>query len=127
MKRIILRIVFVIGFCLSIRSPSMAADGNHTVRFERGEPICMIVPMDRGLAESLQPICQPISSSPQTENAFAQWREARTKFNQGLAELQPEFVKRGWQRDYMLGKNSDGETFPEHQSALRLRPFRREH
>ena len=100
---------------------------NHTVRFERGEPICMIVPMDRGLAESLQPICQPISSSPQTENAFAQWREARTKFNQGLAELQPEFVKRGWQRDYMLGKNSDGETFPEHQSALRLRPFRREH
>ena len=34
MKRIILRIVFVIGFCLSIRSPSVAADGNHTVRFE---------------------------------------------------------------------------------------------
>ena len=99
---------------------------NHTIRFEEGEPICMVVPMARELAESLEPVCQPLSSAPKVEKAYDNWRERRTNFNLGLASFESETVKQGWQRDYMLGRTSTGATFAEHQTKLPLRPFRRE-
>ena len=98
---------------------------NHTVRFEQGEPICMIVPIPRGLAESLDPIHQPLSANPKLQQAFQQWSDARQAFNDGLAHQEAGAVKRGWQRDYMLGLNADGKPFPDHQTKLSLRKFRR--
>lgn len=97
---------------------------NHTVHFEQGEPICMIVPIPRGLAESLEPIHQPLSANPKLARAYDQWRESRFAFNDGLARNEGTAVKRGWQRDYMLGLNADGKPFAEHQTKLSLRSFR---
>ena len=97
---------------------------NHTVRFKQGEPICMIVPMTRGLAESLDPVHRPMSSNPKLAKAYEQWRESRFSFNEGLAHNDDSAVKQGWQRDYMLGLNADGQAFAEHQTKLQLRPFR---
>lgn len=97
---------------------------NHTVRFVEGEPICMIVPLPRDLAESLDPVRQPVSANPKLERAFQKWCESRNSFNQGLAEQKSDIVERGWQRDYMLGLNSTGQAFAEHQTKLSLRPFR---
>ena len=97
---------------------------NHTIRFEQGEPICMIVPMTRGLAESLDPVHRPMSSNPKLANAYEQWRDSRFSFNEGLARNDGSAVKQGWQRDYMLGLNADGQAFAEHQTKLHLRPFR---
>lgn len=99
---------------------------NHTVRFEQGEPICMIVPVPRGLAESLTPVRQPLSKNPPLEQAFRQWSTARSSFNDQLANQDSAAAKRGWQRDYMLGLNSQGEAFAEHQTRLSLKPFRHE-
>lgn len=99
---------------------------DHTVRFEEGEPICMIVPIPRHLAESLEPVCQPLSSAPKVEKAYNKWRESRTNFNLDLERFEADTVKRGWQRDYMLGRDSEGATFNDHQTTLRLRRFRRE-
>jgi hypothetical protein len=99
---------------------------NHTVRFEQGEPICMIVPVPRGLAESLDPIRQPVEADPKLARAYAKWRESRSAFNEGLARNDEAAVKSGWQRDYMLGMTADGEPFAEHQTKLHLGRFRHE-
>lgn len=97
---------------------------NHTVRFEQGEPICMVVPVSRGLTESLDPVHQPLSSNPKLERSYNQWRESRFAFNESLAHNEDSAVKRGWQRDYMLGMNADGQPFTEHQTKLQVRSFR---
>lgn len=98
---------------------------HHTVRFEQGEPICMIVPVSRGLAESLEPVYEPLSSNPKLARAFQQWSDSRSAFNEGLARNDGTAVKRGWQRDYMLGLNAEGQPFAEHQTKLSLRHFQR--
>lgn len=97
---------------------------NHTVRFEQGEPICMLVPIPRGLAESLDPVRLPLTSNPKLARTYEQWRESRLAFNDGLARHDDSAVKRGWQRDYMLGLNANGDAFAEHQTKLQLRLFR---
>lgn len=43
---------------------------NHTVHFEQVEPICVIVPIPRGLAESFDPVCQPLSTNPTLEKSL---------------------------------------------------------
>ncbi len=99
---------------------------NHTVRFEQGEPICMIVPVPRGLAESLEAVRQPISANRKLARAYEQWCASRHAFNEKLASNDTLAVQRGWQKDYLLGRNADGKPFTGHQTRLQLRPFRRE-
>ncbi len=96
---------------------------NHTIHFERGEPICMIVPVPRGLAEGLEPIREPLHADKDQLERYEHWRESRRVFNEGLQRQDPAIVERGWQRDYMLGTSPDGESFAGHQTKLRIRPF----
>lgn len=98
---------------------------NHTVRFEEGEPICMIVPIPRGLAESLDPVYRPLHADPKLSNSYDKWRESRLNFNTNLNEATSAAAKQGWQRDYMLGQDIDGNVFAEHQTKLALRKFRK--
>lgn len=99
---------------------------NHTILFKEGELICMIVPVPRGLAESLEPIRQPVQANPKLAQAYETWRDSRAEFNEGLARNDEVTVKSGWQRDYMLGMNAEGESFAEHQTKLHLGRFRHE-
>lgn len=99
---------------------------NYPVRFERGEPICMIVPIPRGLAEQMQPVYAPLDANPQLSRDYREWDRSRTAFNANLAVLQPEAVKRGWQRDYMKGLTITGQRAEEHQTRLQLREFGRD-
>jgi hypothetical protein len=99
---------------------------HHGVRFERGEPICMIVPIPRGLAEQLQPIYVPLDANPELAQEYRDWEKSRSAFNADLSRLSPEAVRRGWQRDYMKGLTPSGEQVQEHQTRLRLRPFTRD-
>jgi len=98
---------------------------NFTIRFERDEPICMIVPVERGLAENLEPIRQPLHTDQKQFARYEQWRESRREFNEALQRQDPAVVERGWQRDYMLGISPDGQTFADHQTKLRIRPFQK--
>jgi hypothetical protein len=97
----------------------------HAVQFERGEPICMIVPLPRGVAEQLEPVYAPLDANPELAREYRQWEQSRNTFNADLARLQPEAVKRGWQRDYMHGRTVSGQEAPEHQTRLHLREFHR--
>ncbi|MCI0681986.1 MAG: DUF6065 family protein [Gemmataceae bacterium] len=97
---------------------------NCRIRFDEGEPICMIVPVPRGLAESLEPACLPLASNRKLHKSYHAWEESRIGFNQALAREDDAVVAQGWQRDYMLGRDGAGRPFPGHQTKLHLRSFR---
>jgi len=98
----------------------------NAVRFERGEPICMIVPVPRGLAEQLEPRYIPLDDNPELAREYREWERSRSTFNADLARFSPDAVKRGWQRDYMQGRTISGQEAEEHQTRLHLREFSRE-
>lgn len=97
---------------------------NAAIRFEKGEPFCMIVPIHRGLAESLDPITQPLAADPERRERLERWKQSREAFNAALLANEPDVVRQGWQRSYMLGKDIDGQSYPQHQTRLAIRPFR---
>ena len=96
---------------------------HHKIRFDQGEPICMIVPVSRKLAESLQPCRTPLAENPPLEEQFRKWSASRNEFNQGLAQVDAEAVRRGWQKDYVLGLDMHGRQFQPHQTRLHIKPF----
>ncbi len=96
---------------------------HHPVRFEKGEPICMLVPVPRRLAESLTPEYRPLQGEPALQKEYLEWLKARADFLQGLEKREPEAVKRGWQRDYVHGIMPSGQRAPEHQTRLSLKEF----
>ena len=96
---------------------------HHRVRFEKGEPICMIVPVPRGLAESLTPVRLPLTRDPALQKEHDAWLKAREEFIEKLQRLDPETVKRGWQRDYVHGVSTGGVKAPEHQTRIDLKEF----
>lgn len=97
----------------------------HPVRFERGEPICMVVPMSRGLAESLEPEQLPVQANPELHQQVFDWARSRAEFNAELNVPDSEAARRGWQKEYTLGVMATGVRAQEHQTSLRLKEFTR--
>ena len=93
------------------------------VRFEKGEPFCMLIPVPRGLAESLVPRRVAIAAEPELQAQYNAWQQSRQGFLHGLRTQDPLTVKQGWQKDYFQGKRPDGQEFEEHQTRLRIREF----
>jgi hypothetical protein len=96
------------------------------IRFERGEPICMVVPIPRGLAEGLDPIRKPLAAVPDLQREYEEWLKSRAQFLQDLKTRDPDAIKRGWQKDYSKGVTPLGVPAREHQTKIQLREFRRE-
>jgi hypothetical protein len=97
---------------------------NHPVRFERGEPVCMIVPVPRGLTEGLDPVYAALADDPALQRQHEVWSAERQKFNEALDKGRPEAVERGWQREYMKGLHVVGGRAPAHQTKILLKEFR---
>ena len=93
------------------------------VTFEKGDPFCMLVPIPRGLAESLVPKRAQLATNPELTEQYRKWEEGRKGFLHGLRTLDPEAVKRGWQKDYFQGRTPDGKEIEEHQTRLSIREF----
>ena len=96
---------------------------HYPVRFEKGEPFCMVVPVARGLAEGLQPLLAPLRSEPELQAEYETWQRSRLEFNQDLELRTPVALQRGWQRDYVKGVTPRGVHAAEHQTRLQLREF----
>jgi hypothetical protein len=96
---------------------------HNPVRFDRGDPICMVVPVARGLAEGLEPCLSRLEQTPTLAEQYLRWRGDRDGFLEGLKRREPEAVARGWQRDYMKGLLPNGSRAPEHQTRVHLREF----
>ena len=99
---------------------------NHVVEFREGEPICMIVPVQRGLAERLDATQRPIQSNPEIEAGYLAWSRSRDQFISDLKTLDRTTVDRGWQKDYFNAAGQSDEVTDGHQTRLHLSEFRRE-
>lgn len=96
------------------------------IKFTAGEPVCMVVPVPRGLAESLVPVTTPLTKNEELHAKYRAWEASRSTFLTGLSEKDPDVVKRGWQKDYFQGKQSAGDTFDGHQTRLEMKDFKLE-
>jgi hypothetical protein len=93
------------------------------VAFERAEPICMIVPLARGLAESLVAIQEPLENNKEVCAAYRQWQSSRTWFLRELASRPAHPSNHGWQKDYFKGTDGQGQFFEAHQTKVCLKEF----
>jgi len=93
------------------------------IRFDKGEPFCMIVPVPRGLIEQIVPKRMPITANPELQQQYQAWEGSRKGFLDGLRSNDPAAVKQGWQKDYFQGKTPDGSEFTQHQTRLDVREF----
>lgn len=93
------------------------------IRFTKGEPVCMIVPIPRNLAETLVPKTMPLTKNADLHAQYRGWEASRSNFLTGLTTKDPEAVKRGWQKDYFQGKQAEGGTFDGHQTRLDIKEF----
>ncbi|MEQ8786491.1 MAG: DUF6065 family protein [Pirellulaceae bacterium] len=96
---------------------------DHLVRFERGEPICMVVPYPRGLLESCRPQRLPLAENPQLKSAYQRWSHDRDIFHQRVAEGDEQAQRAGWQKDYFQGRDPGSDRFGSHQTKLGVRRF----
>jgi len=95
-----------------------------TVSFERGEPLCMLVPQRRHELERVRPAIRTLSAEPEVERGVQAWADSRAEFLDELAEDGTDARNRRWQRDYFEGHDVGlEERHPEHQTKLRLRSF----
>ena len=96
-------------------------------RGDRGAPrvlaICMLVPVPRGFAETLNPRIELLRDNPELEAKYKAWEASRSGFLTGLKTNDPDAVKRGWQKDYFQGKTLDGGAFEGHQTKVNLKEF----
>jgi hypothetical protein len=92
------------------------------IQFRKGEPVCMVVPLPRGMLETLEPSIQPLGANPELQAKYTMWSQSRTSFLQDLGKRDPGAVQRGWQKDYFQGKTGEG-TFDGHQTRLDLKEF----
>lgn len=95
------------------------------VRFRAGEPICMIVPVPRGLAEGLDPVRVPMESDPKVLADYKTWERSRSQFITDLDQRGTEAQRRGWQKHYFKGETQSGQSIEDHQTRVNLREFRR--
>lgn len=99
---------------------------NHVVRFESGEPICMIVPHHRGDLERVITQTRELDSDSDLQFHYETWRSSREQFNAQLEVPGSHARHGGWQKDYFRGSSPSGASASEHQIELKLRPFNEE-
>jgi len=100
----------------------------HSVVFAADEPFAMITPIRRHEIERLQPRVATVASCPELEREtreFERRRAMTVEFRRFVHARGGEsaWLKVPFEQDYMRGRTALGQVAPEHQCALRLKPF----
>jgi Family of unknown function (DUF6065) len=95
------------------------------VRFEPGDPICMLLPQRRGELEQFAPELRDFDSAPEIRSAYAKFGSARhdSLVRSFIAEHVQGVEHPDYEKHYMQGKAPDGSVAPEHQKKLKLGEF----
>jgi len=97
---------------------------NHWVRFEAGEPICFVFPVQRGYLEQVTPKLVPMTDAPEVLRQFGEWSRSRNAFQEKVSKDAPQSAADSWQKDYYRGVDADSRAgASDHQTKLRLAPF----
>jgi hypothetical protein len=93
---------------------------NHWVRFEPGEPIVCIHPVQRGVLEQFEPRFAPMSDDPDLLRQFNAWTVSRNAFQTAIKPT----IADSWQKKYYTGDDMDGNRAEGHVVKMRLKPFK---
>jgi hypothetical protein len=97
----------------------------HKVRFEKGEPVCTILPYPRHYIGKFEPRHKVINENAKLYAQYVAWKDDREKFLADLKDPTSDAVKEGWQKTYMKGEDQFGKVFAGHQTKVRTRDFDR--
>lgn len=95
------------------------------IRFEKDEPIAMIVPLRRAETESFAPEIRNLESDENLLARYQKWNANRQEAAKQVAAANNEAsaaVKKS-QGHYIRGEYQDGERITEHQAKLAVNPF----
>lgn len=96
---------------------------NHWIRFDPGEVIGFIMPVQRHALSQMNPRLAPIAESTDTARQFDAWSKSRNEFHAEIARNRPATASGQWQKHYYRGLDMDGKEAADHQTKLRLKPF----
>jgi hypothetical protein len=91
-----------------------------TVRFEKGEPICTVMPIPKDYLEEWDMVIHDMSDDPILAAEQQSFREERDQFMKRLNAKDPEAIKQAWQRHYFVGRHPDGTKVDNHTNKVRL-------
>lgn len=95
-----------------------------TIRFEKGEPFCFIMPISIGLLEGTRPEFAELASDPKTKARYDEWVASRSNFISDLKVEGSDARAEKWQKLYSRGLEPSGTATPyEHSSAVTVREF----
>ena len=97
----------------------------HKIRFEKGEPVCTILPYPRHYIGKFEPRHKIINENAKLYAQYVAWKDDREKFLADLKDPNSDAVKEGWQKTYMKGEDQFGKVFAGHQTKVRTREFGR--
>lgn len=83
------------------------------VRFEVGEPLCFIFPLDYVAIENTTTEVRAIEDDPTLSAAYEAWKISRNDFNARLNAGCPVAISEKWQRDYFTGRDPSMGKRPE--------------
>ncbi len=78
------------------------------IRFEKGEPIAHIMPVNLAAIEEYETQFLPIDSDPDLKEKFEFFQNSRNTFNEELRDPESEANKQKWQKAYFRGNNPNG-------------------
>lgn len=91
------------------------------VRFSKGEPIAMLVPVRRHDIESFRPEIRNLESEPDLLEKFQAWQRGRKETVERAKSL--KFEEKKVEGHYIRGHHATGERAPEHQNKIPLLSF----
>lgn len=93
------------------------------IKFDKDEPICMLVPSQRGEVESFEPEVRNLNSVPELHASYSAWHHERRERVKAAKGAPMERAKKLMQGNYIRGEGELGERATEHQNQLHVRPF----
>lgn len=97
---------------------------NTRIRFRKGEPYCMVYPIQHGFLEAIEPEIRPMQENEKLYQDHKQWSDSRHKFIADLKNEDSRAQQEKWQKAYYRGLNPDDTPgCPHHKIKLRLKDF----
>ena len=97
---------------------------HHTVTFERGDPVAMLVPQRHGDLERFDPVVRDIATDQNLMSSYIEWVKSREAHNKEKLDRDSDAYRRGWEGNYFRGMGFGSSAAAEdHQQKITLKDF----
>jgi hypothetical protein len=90
------------------------------VIFEKGEPICTVMPIPKNYLEDWDMVVHEMNDDPVMSAEHQSFKDEREQFMKRVNAKEPEALKQAWQRHYFVGRHPDGTSVDGHTNKVRL-------